>query len=362
MASQPNPACASLPVRDYRPATFRERGVSVPFTTPLLAGARVREAEQGGTELAMLNPSGAPGVYILASNALGALCRPSVHDTRLNQKISTLPHITPASVRDAAREVAASGLAGREAMAAALALAEADKRDRQQIETALLAALARQLGAQISGPLDVGQMAVRLASRLGIQPKSVAVALNTLAEVLLSVGLPGQPSPGRAARLMGRLSSLSLDLSLWLCDMVADTNSDLADLILAAADQAKSAAGAALAAARGFVGDTVGLLQAIARSPEPIRQCMTRPEWLLDGWEPVYGLWQCAEGPADRHGALVQMARLVPSLPREAAEWTGSPGDGSATRRAIGLDATSRSEAIGRALAARNERLRSLVI
>ena len=147
MASQPSPASASLPVRDYRPATFRERGVAVPFTTPLLAGARVREADQGGTELVMLNPSGAPGVYILASNALGALCRPSVHDTRLNQKISTLPHITPASVRNAAREVAASGLAGRAAMAAALALGEADERDRQQIETAMLAALARQIGA-----------------------------------------------------------------------------------------------------------------------------------------------------------------------------------------------------------------------
>ncbi|HXA25409.1 MAG TPA: hypothetical protein VNW90_24270 [Acetobacteraceae bacterium] len=360
MAFQPSPASASLAVRDYRASTFRERGVAVPFTTPLLAGARVREAEQGGTELVMLNPSGAPGVYILACNALGALCRPSVHDTRLNQKISTLPHITPASVRDAAREVAASGLAGREAMAAALALAEADKRDRQQIETTMLAALARQLGPQFSGPLEVGQMAVQLASRLGIQPRSVAAALSTLAEGLLSVGLTGQPPPGRAARMMERLASLSLDLNLWLCDMVADTNSDLADLILAAAEHARSAAGAALATARGLVGDPVGLLHAIARTPEPIRQCMTRPEWLLDGWEPVYGLWQCAEGPADRHGALVQMARLVPSLPREAAEWAASPGDGSANRRPIGLDATSRSETIGRAMAARNERLRAL--
>ena len=112
------------------------------------------------------------------------------------------------------------------------------ERDRQQIETAMLAALARQLGAQISGPLNVGQMAVQLASRLGIQPRSVAAALSALAEGLLSVGLPGQPSPGRAARMMERLASLSLDLNLWLCDMVADTNSDLADLILAAAEQA----------------------------------------------------------------------------------------------------------------------------
>src|SRR5215472_10209040 len=110
MAFQLTPV--SAPSRDYVPATFRERGVAVPFTTPLLTGARVRRAEQGGTELLMLNPAGAPGVYILPSTGLGTLCRPSVHDTRLNQRISTLPTITPASVRDAAREVAASGLAG----------------------------------------------------------------------------------------------------------------------------------------------------------------------------------------------------------------------------------------------------------
>jgi len=364
MAFQLTPV--SAPSRDYVPATFRERGVAVPFTTPLLTGARVRRAEQGGTELLMLNPAGAPGVYILPSTGLGTLCRPSVHDTRLNQRISTLPTITPASVRDAAREVAASGLAGREAMAAALAIAEAEQRDRGQIEAALLAALAGQLNAPVPEPLDAAQMAGRLAPFVGLDPRSLLASLNVLVEGVLVVGLPGRlPSgaqPARATRMMERLSSLCLDLNLWLCGSTADTNSDLADIIIAAAEQAKSAAVTTLAAAHALTADPVGLLRAAARTPEAIMDCISRPEWLLDGWEPVYGLWQCAEGPAERHVTLVQMARVLPGLPREAAQWIAAPGDGPAAHRRIGLDARLRSEAINRSLAARNERLRALTI
>jgi hypothetical protein len=362
MAFQLTPV--SAPSRDYAPATFRERGVAVPFTTPLLTGARIRRAEQGGTELLMLNPAGAPGVYILPGTGLGTLCRPSVHDTRLNQKISNLPNITPASVQGAAREVAASGLAGREAMATALATAEAEERDRRQIEAALLAALAVQLGAPAAEPVDAAQLTVRLAQFVGIDPRSFVRSLNALVEGLLLVGLPGRlppgAPPGRAARMMERLSSLCLDLNLWLCGSSADTNSDLADVIIAAAEQAKSAAGATLAAARALTADPVGLLRAAIRTPEPIMDCINRPEWLLDGWEPVCGLWQCAEGPVERHAMLMQMARLVPGLPREAAQWIAGSGDGHVTHRRIGLDARLRSEAINRSLAARNERLRAL--
>jgi hypothetical protein len=363
MVFQLAPASAPPSVRDYLPATFRDRGVAVPFTTPLLAGARVRAAEQGGTELVMLNPGGGRGVYILACNALGALCRPSVHDTRLNQKISLLPSITPASVRDAARQVAASGLAGREAMATAQTLAEADERDRREIEAAVLAALVRQLGPPIAEPVVVGQLAERLAPLLDAEPQSVVTALKALVEGLLSVGLPGQSPAGRAARTIERLASLGLDLNLWLCDSVADTNADLADMILASAELARTAASTALAATRGLMGDPVGLLRAFTKVPESITHRMSRPEWLLDGWEPVYLLWHSAEGPADRHGTLVQMARLVPSLPREVSEWVASMGDNghnTVARRAIGLDAKVRSDAMATGLAARNERLRAL--
>ena len=42
-----------------------ERGASVPFTTPMLSGARVRPADRIGLELLMPNPSGGRGTYIV---------------------------------------------------------------------------------------------------------------------------------------------------------------------------------------------------------------------------------------------------------------------------------------------------------
>ena len=57
-------------IQAYLPATFLERGVAVPFTTPMLAGTRARPSERGGTELLVPNPSGGTGVYILPWGSL----------------------------------------------------------------------------------------------------------------------------------------------------------------------------------------------------------------------------------------------------------------------------------------------------
>ena len=55
-----------------------------------------------------------------------------MHDSRLNHKVTALASVTPYSIRKAAREVAAEGLAGREALVAAQA-----GRDTEQEETLL---------------------------------------------------------------------------------------------------------------------------------------------------------------------------------------------------------------------------------
>lgn len=114
------PPTPTLPlVQSYHPTTFLDRGVAVPFTTPLLAGTRARPAERGGTELVVPNPSGGRGVYILPWGDLRALCNPTVHDRRLNERAAALPAIAPSSIRDVARQVAAEGLAGPAARQAA---------------------------------------------------------------------------------------------------------------------------------------------------------------------------------------------------------------------------------------------------
>ena len=88
-------------VASHHPTTFLERGVAVPFTTPMLLGARARPSDRGGIELIVANPSGGRGTYILPWVGICRLCHPTVHDTRLYQRIAGSQGVTPASISEA---------------------------------------------------------------------------------------------------------------------------------------------------------------------------------------------------------------------------------------------------------------------
>ena len=79
----------------YQPATFLERGVAMPFTTPQLAGARGRPDVRVGLEVILPNPAGGRGVYVLPWAGVRELCRPTVHDARLQQLVAELKVVTP---------------------------------------------------------------------------------------------------------------------------------------------------------------------------------------------------------------------------------------------------------------------------
>ncbi|MGG5810685.1 hypothetical protein, partial [Falsiroseomonas sp. CW058] len=70
---------ATLP---ERPSSFADRGVAVPFTAPMLAGARLRRPAGRPPEL-LLPALGGRGVYILDWDACLGACRPTLHDRRL---------------------------------------------------------------------------------------------------------------------------------------------------------------------------------------------------------------------------------------------------------------------------------------
>ena len=90
-------------VQPYHPTTFLERGVSIPFTTPMLGGARARPGGRPGNgqalELIVPNPSGGRGVYIMPWQSITTLCRPTLHDKVFNTRIGGLAAVTPAVIR-----------------------------------------------------------------------------------------------------------------------------------------------------------------------------------------------------------------------------------------------------------------------
>jgi hypothetical protein len=100
------------------------------------------------------------------------------------------------------------------------------------------------------------------------------------------------------------------------------------------------------------------LLKRWVHDPAGLSASAARCDWLLDGWEWVGLLWLDAASTASRKAALLEMAPLVPVLPREVVEWTDTPIAPEAMRP-VGCGAP-RCGGSGWALIERNERIIAL--
>ena len=366
---------ANMPlVQSYHPTTFLERGVAVPFTTPLLGGARARPAERGGPELLVPSPSGGRGVYILAWSGVRELCRPTVHDSRLNHKVTALASVTPYSIRKAAREVAAEGLAGQEALAAAQAGRDTEQEETLLTNFLLLLGLVEQMepGEAYGSGLQPEEKSVlearakraiaRMAPRVGRSPEVIAAMLEEMAPVFAAIGVGRQTAHARCTRALDALRRLHAETTAW-SQMHRDESGAQADMISRVAEMTISCTEATLDEAHALTVNMAGMLARWASEAAAIRKLTVRPEWLLDGWEQISLLWRCAETDAARRAVLAEMALLVPIIPREASDWVGMPIDMDGAmrfRRTVTLNEDWRTGSAVFELIARNEHLRAL--
>ena len=361
-------------IQTYHPTTFLERGVAMAFTTPLLAGARARPAERGGVELIVPNPSGGRGVYILPWGGVRELCKPTVHDTRLHQKIAALRAVTPAMIREAAREVAAEGLAGREAQAAAGMTADTDQQDRMVTNFLLLMAMVEQFkpAGTIAPAPDRGkvhelearakQTIAELAPQIGWTPETIATGLEDLAQIFMGVGVGSFADQARIPRALEQLCALRADTAAWAQEH-ADDSGGMAGVTAMAASLTITCARATLAEAQAMTSDVAGLIREFGQTPALLAERVARSDWLLDGWERICLLWRGATDLAERHGVLEEIATLVPVIPKEATDWIGTPIETDAQhrfRKTVSLNEDWRTGSAVLDRIGRNERLRAL--
>lgn len=336
----------SLPVAQaYHPATFQERGVAAPFTTPALLGARLRLTARGKLEIVAVNPAGGRGVYVLPWAGVSGLCRPTVHDIVLGRRIGALPDLSPAAVRAVAREVAAEGMAGRGAAAAAHMAVLTDQQDRIVTNFHLLLALIAQvepteledLGAGRNRPAELEQRAgraiARIGPKLGRSPTAIATALEELAACFAGIGMADQTPPARIPRAMAAVARLRAETSEWGLKHKGESATH-AETISAFVDMTLSCVRRALADVHAITEDMARLVRGLAGASAVLGERLARPDWLLDGWDRLCGIWSYADGDSARHAALAEIVPLLPVLPRETAAWVGAP---------VAIDATWRS-------------------
>jgi hypothetical protein len=357
------------PIQAYHPTTFQERGVLIPFTTPLLGGTRARPGEKAGLELVIPNPSGGPGVYIMDWSAISDLCRPTLHDRQLSERIAAIPNVVPSAIRRVAREVAAEGLAGEEAMQAALATADAEKQDRTVTNFLLLMALVDQVALFKDAPKGVPDMetrarltVARIAPGIGRSADWVATALESLGDAMAALGVAGQPTLSRVPRLIDLLGDTCASLGAWSRNQKDADQASYVEMINTTASHTLALARDTTDRGRGLTKNLTELLRRWAADSDSGVRLAARPEWLLDGWEQICLIWRCARDDASRRAALIEIAQLVPIIPLEAFHWSDIVIEldvATRVRRNIPLNEDWRTGAIVFDLIARNESIRA---
>jgi hypothetical protein len=323
----------------FQPATFLERGVAVTFTTPFLLGARIRPTDtRAGLEVVISNPSGGRGFYIVPWAALPEVCSPTLHDRRLWQRLNDQTAITPTLVREVARGVAAEGLAGREAAAAAAQARGKEDAARMRLNFLLLLDLVRRtesaeearLPPEADTPAGIERRARRAVARtaptLGVGPDVVAAWLEAIATAFCGVGMPDDRPASRTRGLLARVEAMAGEVEVLAARSHDPAEQHAAALVVDAARLSAACARAAFADLDGLLADTPGLLRAWRAEQGALARRGARPDWLLDGWQIICELWRDA-APTRREGVLWEMALLAPVMPREVEDWLGIAED-----------------------------------
>jgi hypothetical protein len=325
---------------EFAPSTFAQRGVAVDFTTPLLVQSRIRQnggSGPNGVELILPNLAGGKGSYILNWRSLTQFATITLHDHALYETVLKLDRIDPATVRTATLSVAAQGLAGRDAMRRAVELLEQEKKEALLTNFLLIADLLKLAGISTQElmatrgehPDDNDARMKRaihqVASTLQISPELLYQRIEVMTRSSFTVGLPWAPAPGRLRRLQTQLAEFADSAYQWQARDVT-----------AAAEVGRFAHAVAVhtvSLARGPMGEvdtTLRNVLSVMRNWECdekiISGHMSRLAWLLDGWSYIVSLWNSvAHDPHERQrDVILELARLIPTMPKEVSEWTNS--------------------------------------
>jgi len=360
-------------VAAYQPATFLDRGVTVPFTTPFLLGARIRPNEsRAGLEVVIANPSGGRGFYVVPWPALPEICSPTLHDRRLWQRLSDQVAVTPPLVR----EMAALGGGGRARRArGGGGGAPRPQRGRRGADARQLHAAARpdpphRDAHRGGGAAAGGQPAAGRAARpargcargaaAGGERRDHRRLARTARTAFCGVGVPGDATVSRTRTQANWLERMVAEVELWVARSPDPSEQHAAVLVADAARLTLQCATAAFKDLDGLLSDTPTLLRHWGEDSNALTRRATRPDWLLDGWQIICELWRESDTTM-RANTLWEMALLAPILPREVEDWFGIEEDWDRPTRMRRVVRANEDWRSGRMLdiIARNERLRA---
>jgi hypothetical protein len=324
----------------FEPASFRERGATVPFTTPLLLNARIRAVASGrGFEMVVPNPSGGRGALILPWSSMLEICSPTLFDRHLWESLATSNDISPIGIRIEAQRLAASGLAGRQTALMAKNAQRREKESRRVIRGKLAASLiaasdasykaARRSPAEDERLLSQGDegAVARAAAMAGMSLSDFTADLEYLALTLSGVTPELKGVDARVRQMLAELKRVVDEITEWIAQEPQEAaHVKAANFVAISARQTLQCGEVALAQAEALMADLGLLIPKWQKEKQAIFERARRPDWVLDGWKIPLALWLGAE-LRQRRAAIWEMALIAPVLPREGKAWLSASSE-----------------------------------
>ncbi len=307
-----------------RPLPFAERTVGIPFTTPLICGAKARLAKGGTVDLLVPNPSGTRGYYVMDLRATREFCQLTVHDEVLLEHLLSTDVVTPAIVRRCARKVAVAGSAGRDAAAAAQKAAERDQGIVNLTNYQMLMRLLRTVGIdeqELQQPTgtdkavqnEIKRRLVSLTPRIGLTADEVIDTVGDIAFYAAAIGFAGSDLGHRHPIVLEQLRPFAQAINRWSALENAD-NKERAEQITECADWTHREVAPLIVDCQTRLENVVDLVRDWRSGRNDVRERFSLPDWLLDGWPEIFTIWETAVGEdrSMQRTAVAQIHRLLP--------------------------------------------------
>ncbi|MEP3113997.1 hypothetical protein [Nisaea sp.] len=313
----------------FWPTSFAERGIAVPFTTPSVAMARVRNDERGRLELVISGLSGSRGVYVIGWSAVPQTFKLTVFDRVLHEHIQTIDTVTPDTVREAVLRATTTGLAGEDAAEAAIQSSSKITEDRIRISLALTQHLVKhfleddlEIGlaelATSTGQQKVQNLLGRIARKEEIAPETLSRVLTEWGDLLEALGVLDHKPRGRYRRILDEASHFLTSYADWMRtgdiadDHPATLISDILTETLLSWEKAFKEADV-------YAHDPGSTLKNWDKAKSVLEALSGRIPWLEDGWAVIFAMWENAlhEDHDNRLQTVSTILSGLPLMPRD---------------------------------------------
>lgn len=319
----------SATAEEFTPSTFAERGVAVPFTSPLLSQARLRQDRNEQFEFMLPNFTGGKGIYVMPWKTVPSMMTVTLHDRLLFEAISTLEGHSPETIRRASLSVQASGVAGPDAALAAGKAIDADNQYLVLTQFIMVTEMLKLVGIGAADLMRPGMTAAdsqrvartalaKVAAIVKVPPDTLSTIVERLGEAAAPVGLPQCPQPGRLRALATRLGTFCDEVNRWgdtdpsdaaiLARFIAEVGRHTLELVKMRLVQLDKVC----AEPKQIIHDEPRFRAAIVGH-------VGRTSWLLDGWDFIIAMWDSVrDTPGEAQQTMVaDISRLIPAIPKE---------------------------------------------